>query len=141
MRCDQIMKTRVECIGPRDTVQAAAQTMRDENIGFLPVCDDQKRVIGTITDRDIAIRVTAADRPASLTWTEDVMTHDAVACKPSDDLSRAQQLMSLHHKSRILCLDEKGRLIGVISLSDIARHVGSASAQTLRDISEREAHP
>jgi CBS domain-containing protein len=133
------MKSNVECITTKDTVQAAATKMRDDNIGFLPVCDDGKKVLGTVTDRDIAIRACASDRPASSTRISDVMTKEVVACKPSDDITRAQQLMSQHHKSRMLCVDDSGRLVGVISLSDIAQHLASTSGQTLRDISEREA--
>ncbi|HZA49460.1 MAG TPA: CBS domain-containing protein, partial [Myxococcaceae bacterium] len=62
MRCEEIMKKDVECVSPQDTVQAAAKRMRDENIGFLPVCDQSKKVQGTVTDRDLAIRVLADGR-------------------------------------------------------------------------------
>src|SRR6185295_2315560 len=122
MRCDEIMKRTVECVGTGDTVQAAARKMRDDNIGFLPVCEGDRKVLGTITDRDIAIRACADDRPASSTRVADVMTRTVISCRPTDDLERAQQLMSKHHKSRMLIADDGGRLVGVISLSDIAQH-------------------
>jgi CBS-domain-containing membrane protein len=140
MRCEQIMKRAIECVSTMDTVQTAARRMRNENIGFLPVSDDGKKVLGTITDRDIAMRVCADDRSASGTHIADVMTCEIVACLPSDDIFKAQQLMSLHHKSRMLCIDESNRLVGVISLSDIAQVRPDAGAQTLRDITSREAH-
>ena len=140
MRCEEIMKKDVECVSPQDTVQAAAKRMRDENIGFLPVCDQSKKVQGTITDRDLTIRLLADGRPAT-TQVKDVMTREVVAIRPQDDLRKAEELMSKNHKSRIMCVDEGGRLVGVISLSDIAqREEAGRAAQTLRNVSEREAH-
>ncbi len=59
MRCEEIMKRDTECVSPTDTIERAAAMMRDANVGFLPVCDAEKRVVGTITDRDIAIRLVA----------------------------------------------------------------------------------
>lgn len=139
MQCEEIMKKDVECVSPRDSVQDAAVRMRDDNIGFLPVCDQSKKVLGTLTDRDIAIRVVAAQKPAS-TLVEDVMTDEVVACQPKDDIGDAERAMAKSHKSRIMCVDEGGRLLGVISLSDIAQHEsGETASETLRGISEREA--
>jgi len=63
MRCAEIMKQDVGCTSPRDTVASAAEKMRAQNIGFVPVCDDDKKVLGTVTDRDIAIRVVAEQNP------------------------------------------------------------------------------
>jgi CBS domain-containing protein len=139
MRCDEIMKRNVECVSPRDTVQAAAKRMRTENVGFLPVCDDTKKVLGTITDRDLTIRV-LADARAATTPINDILTQEVIACRPEDNLRRAEELMSRHHKSRIMCIDASGRLVGVISLSDIAlRESGMRASQTLRNVSQREA--
>jgi len=140
MRCEEIMKRAVECVTAKDSVQLAARKMRDDNIGFLPVCEDGAKVVGTITDRDLAVRACADDKSASKTRIGDVMTREVVACRPSDDISRAQELMSKHHKSRMLCIDEGGKLVGVISLSDIAQHQADAGAQTLREVTTREAH-
>jgi CBS-domain-containing membrane protein len=138
MRCEEIMKQTVSCASSGDPIQTAARTMRDRNIGFLPVCDESKKVIGTITDRDLAIRACADDRSASSTRVGDVMTREVVACRPSDDVVKAEELMMKHHKSRMICVDESGRLAGVISLSDIAQHQGDGGARTLREVSSRE---
>ena len=137
MLCEDIMKTDVECVSPADTIEDAARRMRDENLGFLPVCDESRQVLGTITDRDIAIRAVAESLP-SATPVEDVMTGEVVSCSPKDSIDTALQLMAENHKSRIMCLDEDDRLAGVISLSDIAQLVGDAS-ETLRQVSDREA--
>jgi len=139
MLCKDLMKTDLECVTPKDTVEDAATRMRDANLGFLPVCDPSRKVLGTITDRDIAIRIVAAAKPAT-TPVEDVMTREVVSCKPGDDLQRAHQLMAKNRKSRIMCLDDGGRLVGVISLSDIVQgEQGARAADTLRQVSEREA--
>jgi CBS domain-containing protein len=98
------------------------------------------QVLGTITDRDIAIRLVAESRPAT-TPVNDLMTREIVACKPTDDIRKAEQLMGTQQKSRIMCLDDAGRLVGVISLSDIAqREKGDWAARTMKQVTEREAH-
>lgn len=141
MQCSDIMKRDVKILGARDTAHTAARAMQDFNIGFMPVCDDQLHVVGTITDRDLALRIVGANLTAS-TPIVDVMTREAVTCRPGDDLVRAEQLMSDNHKSRIVVVDDSGRLVGVISLSDIVQFEKSArAADTMRRISEREARP
>lgn len=139
MRCEEIMKRDVECVSPQDNVQTAARRMLKENVGFLPVCDGSNRVLGTVTDRDLTLRVLAEARSAT-TPVDDVFTHELVACRPEEDLRTAEELMAKHQKSRIMCVDPAGRLVGVISLSDIAHRESSARAsQTLRAVSAREA--
>src|SRR6266568_3003907 len=112
MRCEEIMKTDVECVSPRDTVEDAAVRMKDQNIGFLPICDQSKKVLGALTDRDIAIRLVAAMKPGS-TLIEDIMTREVVACRPKDDIRDAEKAMAKNHKSRILCVDDSDRLVGI----------------------------
>jgi CBS domain-containing protein len=139
MQCQEIMKDSVECLSPNDTVQSAATKMRDRNIGFMPICDQSKKVIGTITDRDIAIRLVASNRPASA-QVADYMSKEVVACRPTDDVQMAADMMGRHHKSRMLCTDSGGRLLGVISLSDIAQQGDDLqAATTMRQVTTREA--
>jgi CBS domain-containing protein len=139
MRCDQIMKTDVQFATEEQTVEEAARRMREHNIGFLPVCSGSGDVIGTITDRDITIRVTAEGRPAS-TRIDQAMSHEVIACRPEDDLSLAERLMANFKKSRVLVTDDARKLKGVISLSDIAeRESGERAAATLREVAGREA--
>lgn len=140
MRCDEIMKTDVQVLRPNATIREAAQKMRQLNVGFLPVCDTDGVVLGTITDRDICLRVVADDVPVDDAVDAYMTRDELVVCKPSDDLKHAEQIMGRKHKSRILVCDDQGRLCGVISLSDIAvwEDPGSA-AKTMRRVSEREA--
>jgi CBS domain-containing protein len=133
------MKQTVLSLLPSETAVAAARKMRDGNVGFLPVCDKSMRVLGTITDRDIVLRL-VANRRSSRTRVWELMSHQVIACGPHDDLSTAEELMGEHQKSRIMCVDEDGRLLGVISLSDIAQcERGARAAATMRMVTHREA--
>jgi CBS domain-containing protein len=139
MRCEEIMKRDIECLSPNESAAEAGRQMREKNIGFLPVCQADKRVMGTVTDRDLAIRLVADDIPAS-TPVQDFMTREVISCRPEDDIRMAEELMAQNHKSRIMCTDADGRLVGILSLSDIAQHEQDGrSSQTLRRITQREA--
>jgi CBS domain-containing protein len=141
MRCEEIMKRDVECIDPTQPVQEAARRMRDANVGFLPVCDSSRKVLGAITDRDIAIRIVAEGLPLT-TAAADAMTREVVACRPGDDVTRAEQLMGSRQKSRMIVTDENGQLVGVISLSDIAQiEEASRASETMKQVTGREARP
>jgi CBS domain-containing protein len=139
VRISDLMKREPRYVLAHETCRTAARRMRDENIGFLPVCDADRRVLGTITDRDITIRVVAAGLQAEAP-VGDVMSHEVVACHPEDDLARAEQLMAASQKSRLLVLDPDGRLVGVVSLSDVAGHDTSHAAETVARVSKREMH-
>ncbi len=141
MRCADLMKTSVVYVRGDETAQTAARLMREGNIGFLPVVDDQKRVVGTVTDRDLAIRVCAEDLEATQVRVDAIMTPEVVACRPEDDVDRARELMASERKSRLLVVGDDRFLRGVISLSDFADVDESRAAETLREVSTREARP
>lgn len=139
MRCGEIMKRELEWVLEEDTVEEAARTMRNANVGFLPVCDPEKRVIGTLTDRDIAIRAAAENLVPADTRVGMVMSRDLVCAYPATDLREAEVLMAREHKSRIVIVDERGGLCGVISLSDIIAHESPRRARaTMREVVSRE---
>jgi CBS domain-containing protein len=139
MRCEELMKRDVVTVSAEDTAQEAARLMREENVGFLPICDGERKVVGTLTDRDIAIRLVAAGQAASCA-VRDIMTDELVACRPGDDVREAERKMVEHRKSRIVCTDAQGRIAGVISLSDIAVcETRGRAAEVLRGVAEREA--
>ncbi|WP_437737500.1 CBS domain-containing protein [Sorangium sp. So ce1335] len=140
MNCSELMKTDVACCKASEPVEKIAELMQARNIGFVPVCGDDGTVVGTLTDRDLAIRVLAQHRSASSTRAGDIMTREVVCCGPDEDLSVAERLMSAHKKSRIICVDGQKHPVGVISLSDLAaRDGGGSSSGLLSSISEREA--
>lgn len=138
-QCSEIMRNEAEPAGPETTADAAARIMREAGVGLVAVCDVQGRVLGVVTDRDIAMRVCGEGRVPSDTSVAEIMTRTLVSCRPNDPLSRAEQLMIEHHKSRILLVDESGRLEGVISLTDIAQcEEPLRAARVFREISQRE---
>lgn len=140
MLCRDLMKVSVKTVKAQSTVAQAAALMRDEQIGFIPVCDEARKVVGTLTDRDIAIRV-VAERESTDQAVEHFMTRDVVGCRADDEVGIAQDLMSALQISRIVCLNERGQLEGVISLSDVAQLGQSAdAATTLQSVSAREIH-
>jgi CBS domain-containing protein len=141
MLCLDLMKTEVETFREHDTVQEIARRMREVNIGFVPICASDGRPVGTVTDRDIALRVCAEDRHASETRAADVMTREAITCRDTDDIEQAERLMGRHHVARMMIVDEEGHLVGVISLSDIVdEEDDDRAAETARQVSEREIH-
>jgi len=139
MFCREIMKPDVRYVTPQTTVAQVAVLMRDEQIGFIPICDEARKVIGIVTDRDIVVRVVAESESPNDPIAR-FMTPDVIACRSTDDLSVAQDLMGEMQVSRMLCLDEAGQLEGVISLSDIAQTAdGLRAVATLRSVTLREA--
>lgn len=138
MLCRDIMKADIECVSPETPARQAACKMRDRNVGFLPVCDHAMRPVGTVTDRDIALRLVAEDGSATAP-VQSIMTGGVVCCRPEDDLNYARELMAQHRISRIICVDRSGRIEGVISLSDITELDEKLGAATLREVSSREA--
>jgi CBS domain-containing protein len=138
MLCEQIMNRNVKSLNEQDSAQFAARVMRDANVGFLPVCGPSGKVVGAVTDRDIVVRL-AADSGNMSTSVSTLMSREVVACNPKDDVRRAEELMLAHKKSRVVCVDDQGRPIGIISLSDFAQHEdGTQLAKLMRTISGRE---
>lgn len=138
MRCDEVMSADVQSIRERDTALAAAKLMRHANVGFLPVCDDEGKVVGAITDRDLVVRL-GAESGSWHTPMSRLMSKNVVTCRPDDDLTVIEEMMCTYRTSRIVCIDERGRPRGVVSLADVARHeTWQNTAHTLREIITRE---
>jgi CBS domain-containing protein len=141
MQCQDLMKSEVEAFRENDPVSIVARCMRDVNIGFVPICDPEGHPVGVLTDRDIALRVCAEDRRAGETRAGAIMTRETITCRDTDPIEHAEDLMARYHKSRIMIVDEDGRLVGVISLSDIVDEEDDRrAAETMRHVAERELH-
>ncbi len=138
MHVDELMK-KPECCRAGDSVRDCALLMKTQNIGFVPICNESTQPIGTLTDRDLALRILADGRPADAK-VDDVMTKDVVSCHSGDDLAEALRLMRERRKSRIMVCDDQDKLLGVISLSDIAEsEPDEIAGQALRDVAARES--
>lgn len=120
--CQEIMTANPSCCLADDKVYAVAQQMQSEDIGAIPVVEnyETKKLIGIITDRDLAVRVVGASRDATNTQIRDVMTPDPVVCHPTDDIDTALKVMASHQIRRIPVVDEDGRVVGIIAQADVA---------------------
>jgi CBS domain-containing protein len=139
-RCAEFMTTDPKFVRESDSLRLAAGIMSMANIGFLPVCDGERRVVGTVTDRDIVVRGVSLGWDPDQKTVADVMSRNVVSCRPDDELSVVEQFMTYYQVSRLVISDERDVLVGVISLSDIAeREPAKRAARTLRAVSAREA--
>ncbi len=101
-------------------VAYAAKMMRDEDVGLAPIVQGD-RLVGTLTDRDIAIRVVAEGRDPESTTVREVASTDLVTIDPEQSLDEALRLMAQHQVRRLPVVEEDGRLVGVLAQADVAR--------------------
>lgn len=137
MKVRQIMSRNVQYVAPTTLTAKAAEKMRDLNIGFLVVLDDD-RLAGTLTDRDIAIRSVAQGRDPRASRVKDIMTPTVFYCYDDDDIERVGEQMREKEVRRMAILNRNNELIGVVSLGDIARTSGETelAGETLAEIAE-----
>src|SRR5206468_5971916 len=122
MEAREIMTRDPACCTANDTVQQAAKLMAEHDCGCIPVVDDakSKKVVGTITDRDIACRCTAEGKNAN-TRVGDVMSPNPSCCSPEDDLRDVEKLMAERQVRRVPIVDQSGCCVGIVSQADLAR--------------------
>ena len=114
----------------------AARIMRDEDTGIVPVVDDG-RLSGTVTDRDIAVRVVAEGRDAESATVSEVASKDLVTVDPQQGLDEALRLMAQHQVRRLPVVEEDGRLVGIVSQADVARESDDArTGELVEEISQ-----
>ncbi|MCR5872939.1 CBS domain-containing protein [Phenylobacterium sp. J426] len=139
MRINEIMSRDVETARPQDTIQDVARKMREIDSGVIPVCDGDK-VQGMVTDRDIVIRAVSEARSFDTPVT-DVMTADVEYCYEDDDITAAADKMAELQVRRLIVLDHDQRLVGIVSLGDIAQQgKDKTTGQALEEISEPNRH-
>jgi CBS domain-containing protein len=136
MLAREIMSRNVECVFPDMYIQDVARIMRSMDVGFLPVCKDD-RLIGTVTDRDIVLRAVAEDREMRTCKARDVMSDEVFWTYQDQPVQDVAELMAAREIRRVLVLDRNKRLVGVISIGDLARSGGqSIAGEAIRDIAE-----
>ena len=133
-KISDFMTRNVQVVRPDESLQRAAQVMDELNVGALPVCD-ASGLVGMITDRDITVRAMAAGLPAH-TQVSDVMTDHARWCTGEQSVQEAMQQMADVQIRRLPVVDSEHRVVGIVSLGDLAmRHQGHVAA-ALRRISD-----
>src|ERR671932_1903094 len=123
-------------IDAEQTVAHAAKMMRDEDVGLAPIVEGDK-LVGTLTDRDIAIRVVAEGKDPNQTTVREIASTNIVTIDPQQDLDEALRLMAKHQVRRLPVVEEDGRLVGVVAQADVARHSDeSKTGEVVEEISE-----
>ena len=118
------------------SVAYAAKMMRDEDVGLAPIVEDDK-LIGILTDRDIAIRVVAEGRDPGQVKVRDVASKQVVTIDPQQDLDEALRIMAKHQVRRLPVVEEDGRLVGVVAQADVAREGDDKeTGQLVQEISQ-----
>jgi len=138
MRVRDVMTREVECVHAGDTLQQAAWKMKGLNVGSLPVCADDERVVGIITDRDLTVRATAEGMDPNTTHIREAMTPNVQYCFEDSDVEEASRLMREKQIRRVLVLNRDKRLAGIVSLGDLAveTHDRGLAGKTVEAVSQ-----
>jgi len=137
MQVKDIMTTNIATLTPENTIMDAAREMQKHNIGCMPVCQPEGKIVGIITDRDIVVRCIASNGNPKSTLVKDVMTKNVITAKPDMDADDALETMATN-KIRRLPVIQNDTLIGMIAIGDFATRkvFHSEASQALGEISE-----
>ena len=139
-KCEEVMTKNPICCLPDDNVAKVAEMMKRTNIGSIPVVENEqtRKLVGIVTDRDLAMKIVAEGRDAKSTKVAAVMTHKVVTCHPDDDLQKALAAMSEHQLRRIPIVDNNNKILGIIAQADVAVRVNQPekTAAVVKEISE-----
>lgn len=141
MEVRELMNPSVVTIEPGASAALAARLLSRHNVGALPVCGADGRLRGMVTDRDIILRCIAAEEDPAQTPVRDIMTRGCAWVEPRSDCRQATQLMA-QRQVRRLPVVEGGKVVGIVSLADLARsqRFDMEAAQALGEISENIVH-
>lgn len=135
MKVAQVMTNKTACLNIDSTIYDAAMAMLKHNIGFMPICENDK-VVGVLTDRDVVTRGIANRKDPSLTTVNEIMTQEIYKVAPDTNMTTVADIMSEHKIRRLPVLDHD-TLVGIVSIGDIATHdtLYNKAKQSLTDIS------
>jgi len=139
-KCSEVMTKTPVCCLPNDMVAGVAELMKSENIGSIPVVENEqnKKLVGIVTDRDLTIKIVADGLDATSTKVATVMTRKVIACHIDDDLQKALDAMAEHQLRRIPVVDNDNRVVGIIAQADVATRVDQPekTAEMVKEISQ-----
>jgi CBS domain-containing protein len=135
MRLGEVMTRDVEVIGSNAPLKEAAAKMKELDVGLIPICESELK--GTLTDRDITVRATAKGRNPSETKVSDIMSREIAYCFEDQEIEEAMSLMEARQIRRLPILNREKRLVGIVSLGDLAVHTGQNEllGETLKEVS------
>jgi len=145
MTCAEVMTKQPACCELGDTAAGVAKIMQTEDVGSIPVCVNRqnRKIVGIVTDRDIAIYVVAKGRDAKTTQVANFMTRDPFVCRPEDDLQMALDVMENHQVRRIPVVNRIGQVVGIIAQADVATRTNQIEkkAEMVEQISISKSEP
>lgn len=130
-----IMHRGAKVVSPSTKITEAARLMREGDFGAIPVCEDD-RLVGMITDRDICCRAVAEEMDLSEATVSEAMTDQVLTCYEDDDISQLEQLMSDRQIRRVPVLNSEKRLVGIVSLANLARSAEDEAEEILEEVSQ-----
>lgn len=140
MKIQDIMTRDPSCVSADATVREAAQVMKRENVGIVPVIEGQsnRHLIGLVTDRDIAIRCVAEGKDGSCRVRDVMSADDLATCNANDEVDNVMQAMRTEKVRRIPIVDERGSLVGIVSQADVLLKTRDTNraGETVEEISE-----
>jgi CBS domain-containing protein len=134
MKIKQVMTPDVTVVGPTTAISEIAKKMRDEDIGATPVVENE-RLIGVVTDRDIVIRVVAAERDSGSATARDAMSAKLLYCFDDQSVQEVLANMGANQVRRLPVVNREKRLVGVVSLGDLAKAAEADAGRALEKIS------
>ncbi len=140
MKANEIMTSKPSTTTPDASLQDAARMMKEQDVGLIPVVDGSGsgKLVGVITDRDIAIRVVADGRETKGAKVSEAMSSTPHTCGADDSVDSVMELMGKEQLRRVPIIDESGKLVGIVAQADIVLHAKSdrKTEQTLEKISQ-----
>ncbi|HEY7480624.1 MAG TPA: CBS domain-containing protein [Gemmatimonadales bacterium] len=141
MKAQDLMTTEPACCAPSSTVREAAQLMREHDCGCIPVVEGKsKRLVGMVTDRDVACRCVAEGKSPD-TPVREIMTTNPQSSHPEDDIAAVEQIMIEAKVRRVPVVDDGGRCIGMIAQADLALNHEAATDRDVGHVVERISEP
>jgi len=140
MQIADIMTRDVTLTDPNTTIRDAARKMRDENIGALPVGEND-RLVGMVTDRDIAVRGVAEERAPGNCTVRECMSETVYYVFEDEDEARVADVMAEHQVRRLPVLNRDKRLVGIVAVADLARNAGEPTRQAVEGVSQPSQAP
>jgi CBS domain-containing protein len=132
IRVHELMTRRVATVHPASSVEAAVRLMTECDCGALPVTGDNGLLVGMVSDRDIVMRIIGRGRDARAAIVADCMTERVFACYANESVGECMRQMARHQVRRMPIVDDRGRLVGIVSQSDLARHAAQRPAREER---------
>ena len=141
-KCSEVMTKDPVCCLPNNSAAEAAQLMKKENIGSIPVIENEqsRTLVGIVTDRDLALTIVAEGQDAKSTPVDAVMTRTLVTCRADDDLEKALGAMAEHQLRRIPVVDNDNKIVGIIAQADVATRADDPekTGEMVKEISQEQ---